>query len=258
MTVPDARGTLADLAECLHLTAAQRRDVANVGPFRAFISGSPNPVMNLAVPVTDTDDWTGAVADLTDYFIAADRVPRLEFFAELHPGLAAALEACGYRRDMRAPVMTLDVARDWPQPAAGLDLHFVRSDAPAEIAAYVMMQAEAYGEPGEDWAPMLASGIRDGDMRVLAAWHEERPIAGATLMLSSAAAELAGVGTVPSARRRGLALAVCEALLADHARRGGRLVWLSAGPGTGTLYNRMGFRQVGTQLNYRLAMPDTT
>ena len=251
MTEADRRGTLAALAASLHLTAAQRRDVANVGPFRAFISGSRDVLMNLAVPVADTDDWASAIAALTAHFSAADRVPRLEFFAELHPGLAEALEASGYARDMTAPVMTLDVlGRDWPAPPPGLDLRFIRSDVPEEIAAYVDMQAEAYGEAGADWAPMLAAGILDGDMRVLAAWQDGRPIAGATLMLSMAAAELAGVGTVPSARRRGLALTVCEALLADHARLGGRLVWLSAGPGTGALYDRLGFCRVGTQLNY--------
>lgn len=251
MTGADTRGTLAELAESLHLTAAQRRDVANVGPFRAFIGGSRDLLMNLAVPVGDTDDWAGAIAALTAHFVAADRVPRLEFFAELHPRLAPALDASGYHRDMIAPVMTLDVVqRNWPEPVGGLDLRFVRADEPAEIAAYVRMQAEAYGEGSADWGPMLASGILDGDMRVLAVWEDGRPIAGATLMLAAAAAELAGVGTLPPMRRRGLALAVCQALLADHARRGGRLVWLSAGPGTGTLYGRLGFCRVGTQLNY--------
>ena len=251
MTGADALGTLADLAESLHLTAAQRRDVANVGPFRAFISGSRDLLMNLAVPVADTDDWAGAIAALTAHFAAADRIPRLEFFAELHPRLAPALDASGYHRDMTAPVMTLDVLhRAWPEPTGELDLRFVRPDEPGEVAAYVQMQAEAYGESGGDWAPMLASGILDGDMRVLAAWQDGRPIAGATLMIA-AAAELAGVGTVPRMRRRGLGSAVCQALLADHARRGGRLVWLSAGPGTGTLYDRLGFCRVGTQLNYR-------
>lgn len=249
-----ARDTLALLAESLHLTAAQRRDVANVGPFRAFISGSREVLMNLAVPVAACDDWAGAIAALTAHFEAADRLPRLEYFAELYPDLARALEAAGYSRDMTAPVMTLDAsARAWPSPDAGLDLRFVRSDAPSEIDAYVAMQANAYGEGGADWAPMLASGILEGDMRVLAAWRDDKPIAGATLMPADAAAELAGVGTVPAFRRRGLALAVCESLLADHADRGGRLVWLSAGPETGSLYRRLGFRQVGTQLNYRLS-----
>ena len=259
MTGGDTRGTLADLAESLHLTAAQRRDVANVGPFRAFIGGSRDLLMNLAVPVDDTEDWAGAIAALTEHFIAADRVPRLEFFAELHPHLAQALEASGYRRDMTAPVMTLDVLqRGWPEPAGGPDFRFVRPDKPVEIAAYVRMQAEAYGEGSADWAPVLASGILDGDMRVLAVWQDGQPIAGATLMLAATAAELAGVGTLPRMRRRGLALAVCQALLADHARRGGRLVWLSAGPGTGTLYDRLGFCRVGTQLNYHLPSGDAT
>jgi predicted GNAT family acetyltransferase len=57
------------------------------------------------------------------------------------------------------------------------------------------------------------------------------------------------VGTRPAFRRRGLAQAVCRRLL-DTYFAGGEMAWLSAAAGAEPLYARLGFRPVGTQLNF--------
>lgn len=61
--------------------------------------------------------------------------------------------------------------------------------------------------------------------------------------------EIVGVGTLPTARRRGLALAVTAALIADARSRGVETVFLSAGDDdVARIYARLGFRRVATAL----------
>ncbi|WP_329087600.1 GNAT family N-acetyltransferase [Streptosporangium sp. NBC_01469] len=61
--------------------------------------------------------------------------------------------------------------------------------------------------------------------------------------------EIVGVGTLPAARRRGLALAVTAVLIADARSRGVKTVFLSAGDeDVARIYARLGFRRVGTAL----------
>jgi N-acetylglutamate synthase-like GNAT family acetyltransferase len=61
--------------------------------------------------------------------------------------------------------------------------------------------------------------------------------------------EIVAVGTLPAARRRGLALEVTAALVADARSQGVRTVFLSAGDGdVARIYARLGFRRVGTAL----------
>jgi predicted GNAT family acetyltransferase len=63
----------------------------------------------------------------------------------------------------------------------------------------------------------------------------------------SSTAEIAGVGTLPAYRRRGLASAVTAALAIDAFDRGIEVVWLSAADvDVAAMYARIGFRRVGT------------
>jgi ribosomal protein S18 acetylase RimI-like enzyme len=72
-------------------------------------------------------------------------------------------------------------------------------------------------------------------------------LAGGVLQQVGDVAEIAGVATLPAARRRGLGSAVTAAL-ADHAlTRGADLVFLSAASDdVARLYARIGFRRLGT------------
>ncbi|MGW1198009.1 GNAT family N-acetyltransferase [Streptomyces sp. NPDC002536] len=62
--------------------------------------------------------------------------------------------------------------------------------------------------------------------------------------------EVAGIGTLPTERRRGLALAVTAALVADARQRlGVETVFLSAGDdAVARVYARAGFRRIATGL----------
>jgi ribosomal protein S18 acetylase RimI-like enzyme len=73
-----------------------------------------------------------------------------------------------------------------------------------------------------------------------------QPVAGAS--------EVMGVGTLPVARRRGIGLAVTGRLVEDARERGAALVVLSAASdAVARLYERAGFRRVGTSCFGRAA-----
>jgi predicted GNAT family acetyltransferase len=66
---------------------------------------------------------------------------------------------------------------------------------------------------------------------------------------SDDAAELAGVGTRPDHRRKGVALAVSSFLLRQFFESG-KVVWLSAADAAAqAVYEKLGFELAGTQVN---------
>ncbi|WP_341716858.1 GNAT family N-acetyltransferase [Micromonospora sp. FIMYZ51] len=76
---------------------------------------------------------------------------------------------------------------------------------------------------------------------------EEGVLAGAMAMRLDDAAEIAGVATLPAARRRGLATAVTAALARALLAAGVDLVFLAAGDEEiARVYLRVGFRRVAT------------
>ncbi|MGV9264483.1 GNAT family N-acetyltransferase [Kitasatospora sp. NPDC003701] len=92
---------------------------------------------------------------------------------------------------------------------------------------------------------VLAAAVQDGTA-LCAGQHN--PVGTVT--------EVAGVGTLPSARRRGLGLAVTAALVAHARANGVRTVFLSAADeDVARIYRRAGFRPFATAL---IAEPATT
>jgi predicted GNAT family acetyltransferase len=60
-------------------------------------------------------------------------------------------------------------------------------------------------------------------------------------------AEIAGVATLPSARRRGYASQLTATLARQALHQGAHLIFLSAGDDdVARLYSRVGFRRIGT------------
>jgi len=59
--------------------------------------------------------------------------------------------------------------------------------------------------------------------------------------------EIAGVGTLPAARRQGLGDAITTALARDALEHGAEIVFVSAGSATiARIYGHVGFHRVGT------------
>ncbi|WP_317852561.1 GNAT family N-acetyltransferase [Streptomyces venezuelae] len=188
-----------------------------------------------------------------------------EWVAETTPSLRAAAEAAGLAVHAH-PLMVLAPGAE-PLPPHP-EVRLMGAGDPL-LRAAVTVPALAFAEPGTalgaagpaeltaaladpgtadrtahvsarlaSGASGLAAAVRDG---VVLASGVHNPLDGV--------AELVGVGTLPAARRQGLALGVTSALVADARERGARLVFLSAGDeDVARIYARAGFRRVGTAL----------
>ncbi|MFH8409044.1 GNAT family N-acetyltransferase [Streptomyces sp. NPDC018019] len=95
----------------------------------------------------------------------------------------------------------------------------------------------------------VAERIRNGFTAVAVAEEDGAALCAGQHQPVGEVSEVVGVGTLPSARRRGLGLAVTAALVADARARGVRTVFLSAGSDdVARIYERLGFRRVATAL----------
>lgn len=221
-----------------------------------FAPAETDPLLHLALPTgPEPDDWGSSVTALLSAFSARGLAPRLEFMEELHPGLGPALLAAGFQLASRAAAMATTLPPSLPPAALPGEVRAVELAAvgDATLADYLLQQARAFGMPassGLAFLQRLRSGLAAGTVRGLALFEEDRLVGGAALQLGAGSAELAGVWTSPERRRRGLALATCGRLLAAGADAGLTSAWLSAAASAARLYRRLGFRRVGSQVDY--------
>lgn len=193
-----------------------------------------------------------------------------EWVAEVAPGLRAAVEESGLVVDEH-PLMVLDPQAPTPVVPEAVDGAAVRLLGAADPAlpSALALLFLAFGEPGtgvgaagaEELAQAVADRAGDGSVERTAA----RIQAGLTQLAAATEGELAlcsgrhqpvgtvseivAVGTLPAARRRGLALAVTAALVADAHARGVETLFLSADDEkVARIYARLGFRRVATAL----------
>ncbi|MGX1615786.1 GNAT family N-acetyltransferase [Micromonospora chalcea] len=193
-----------------------------------------------------------------------------EWVHEHQPDLLAVARSAGLSV-LEAPLMLLEPER-LPEPGTFSDVP-VRVLDPAEpgFAADIALRravaavgfangGTARGEAGpaerdaavagldvaalEEEAPRVADGRR---VSVLAGTPEEGALASGMAMRVGDVAEIAGVATLPSARRRGLGAAVTATLARELRAAGTDLIFLSAGSeDIARVYLRVGFRRIGT------------
>ncbi|MFD6941189.1 GNAT family N-acetyltransferase [Streptomyces goshikiensis] len=188
-----------------------------------------------------------------------------EWVAETSPALRAAVEAAGLHVHEH-PLMVLDPAAEPLAPHP--DVRLLGADDPL-LAAAVAVPALAFADPGtargEAGPAELAVAAADPAVEVRRASLAAKLTAGTTAMAAAArdgvvlcsglynpvgeVAEVVAVGTLPSARRQGLALGVTAALVADALARGAATVFLTAGDeDVARVYSRAGFRRAATAL----------
>lgn len=249
------RALLARLAGQFAAAVADGSEAHDLPGFRVHLWREADPFYrNVAIPTGPACGRREAIAAMAGLFEAHGRIPRLEFFAELWPGLAAALEAEGFALERRSPALVLDAARA-PAPAKAPRL--LGPDTPYErLRAFLAAAAAAFGEAAMALAPgeleRFARGLREGTIAAAALLTPAgEPVSGASLIRNGRVAELVGVWTMPPWRRRGLARAACASLLARFFATSGEIAWLSAGDAASeALYRSLGFLPCGTQLNY--------
>lgn len=259
-TRPEA--LLARIEAGLRATVTFGRAVTYVPGFTVAIA--PGDAAGLAVAVPDPSlaevDAHDALAQVEAVFARHGADPSVEYVEELHPLLATNARARRWRTTMRAALMVLDRSPAGPAPT-GPAVRFPTVADRAVLDAYLRGQQRAYGGAGGDdalaWSPILRAGLLAGTLVVAALEVDGVLVAGASVQLGAGVGELAGVWTLPEARRRGHALTVCRALVGRVLMSDLALCWLSAAPDAVALYERLGFRPVGTQRNLAGPVRDT-
>ena len=246
----------------LRTTACVGRVVTHVPGF--LVAVAPGGAAGLAVAVPDgvePSDLGAALADVEAVFGRYGIEPALEYVEERHPTFAPSAHARGWRTAMTAPVMAWSHSGPTaPDDDGASTVLFPNSDDVALLEAYLRGQSRAYGGDGGDdalaWMPVLRAGLAAGTVVVAALPVDARIVAGASVQIGAGVGELAGVWTLPEARRRGHADTVCAATLRRVFTPDLPLCWLSAAPAATGLYQRLGFRRVGTQRNLTGPLPE--
>ncbi|KQX69676.1 GNAT family N-acetyltransferase [Angustibacter sp. Root456] len=194
----------------------------------------------------------------------------LEWVHELTPSLTGAAEQAGLAVQ-RCPLLVLDVdalagAADALAAPAGVRVAVAGPDdldlGPAEAVASVAFGAghgTAVGDAGPaerdaaaaeaDPVRLLSTreGMRQGRQARVVARSDEGPVGVGGMQTAAGVAELVGIATLPTARRRGIAAAVTVALARHALDRGHRTVFLSAqDDDVARVYERVGFRRRAT------------
>lgn len=194
----------------------------------------------------------------------------LEWVHENQPDLLAAARAAGLSV-LEAPLLVLDPdALPTPQALTDVPVRIVDPTSPrfaADIAARVAVAEVGFGAPGtarggagvaardeiitQPTAAMLAEerdrALAGQRVSALAETPDEGALASGMAMRVGDAAEIAGVATLPAARRRGIAAALTAELARHLLDAGTDLVLLSASSeDVARVYVRAGFRRVGT------------
>ena len=201
-----------------------------------------------------------------------------EWVHETTPDLLAVARSAGLEV-LLAPLMVLESAAlvpDLPLPGAGI--RFLEPASPAfgaDISASRAVGRLGFGAPANattvqsgslvvevagpaqrDAVPPLSEEAvaeltrRHASGRMLSAVVEspaEGILACGSVQRVDVVAEVVGVATLPSARRRGYASQLTASLARRTLVEGGELVFLSAGDDdTARLYSKVGFRRIGT------------
>ncbi|HEV2640338.1 MAG TPA: GNAT family N-acetyltransferase [Actinocrinis sp.] len=192
-----------------------------------------------------------------------------EWVDELNPQLRASAEKSGLTVHEH-PLMALDPGAELPadRSADGLAVRIVGPDDPALPSALAVPRL-AFAEPGTgigaggraDLEQMLSAKAHDGSVahvvaRMQAGWTVVAAAVDDGTALSAGqhqpigrVSEIVGVGTLPTARRRGLGRAVTAALAADARTGGVDTVFLSADDeDVARIYAGLGFRRIATAL----------
>jgi len=186
------------------------------------------------------------------------RGPRLEFIAGCWPGLAGVLERAGFVSEGDAQdILLLTPDRFRPYAVPEVRVHTLEdADSDALFYSYLETQGRGFGyssdPPTSEHLSSWKAQVRGG-RRAALAFLDARAVGVGTL-LGSELAELQGVTTVPEARRRGVAATLSSHLIQNALEQGTQAVWLSVeNPVARACYLKLGFRALGSRLNYRLA-----
>lgn len=245
------------IAACAVHAAGIGRDVVQTGPFRACFDPVSDLIwMNYAVPIDalgSDEETLDQLRQLKELFASRARRLRFEFVDGVWPDLPRLLEQFGLNLQGQLPLMT--ATPESFRPYRNENVH-VRMIGPDEIALFSSLQIDSFEMEG--WNSEAGNAhtklqVEKGFWRCAVATMDGIPAAAGTLIPHDGVAELAGVGTLPKARRKGVAATLSSFLVAAHFQSGGDLIWLSAANEEGlATYRKIGFDMACLQWNYLL------
>ncbi len=213
-------------------------------PFTCFFNPrDPLRYFNYAIP----DEPVGRDLDepldrLRAVFRERGRLPRFEYVEGFAPDLADALERAAFELELRAPLMTCAAQELVPPPeVAGL----LVVPASGDWRAYLTVGRRAFGdEPEVSEKDVEERAARnDGGSALLGLLDGEPVAVGAATPPLDGLSEVAGIGVLERARRRGIGGAMTVAAGQDAAARGAELLFLAPGSDDAqSVYERVGFR----------------
>ncbi|WP_372341257.1 GNAT family N-acetyltransferase [Streptomyces sp. CC224E] len=251
-------------------------DAEDFGPLRLFVRRQPGaPYYGGPGHAQPTAEGASAVT-AADIARVRSRQRELgvpeafEWLAEIAPGLRDRIEAAGLPVAER-PLMALDPHHPPTQRPVpdGVKLRVLAADDPALPAVLALPrlafaeQGTAVGSAGRKELSVVADeltkdgtvtairpAIRAGHKTIIAALDPDgTPLAVGHYHPANGTTEIGGIGTLPTARRQGLAAAITTALV-NHARdHGVSTVFLAyAEDAVVRIYTRLGFRPADSTL----------
>ncbi|MFI8347898.1 GNAT family N-acetyltransferase [Streptomyces sp. NPDC085596] len=236
----------------------RRPQPVRIGGFVAgFDPATTSPYVNYATPLPGFAPTDAEVVALVGEFRERGLLPRLEFAPDAAPEVAPALRRAGFATEAVHEYLVCTPA------TLTLPAGLPRAEAPCsdeEFAEIDTALSEAFGgefpASAEGAARLRRVQERGGAVRFVRADDDGCAGAASCSAPAEGTAELAGVGTRPAHRGRGVAAAVTSALAGVMFERGAGSVWLEySGDGSRRVYERVGFRPGGTRLYLRLGRP---
>jgi ribosomal protein S18 acetylase RimI-like enzyme len=251
--------SIQKLQDYLRNAAARGHEVYAQPPFHLYLHETDDlRFFNYAIPDHPLDGLTAPQLDaLRSTFAAHSRTLRFEFLHEYAPLLGAAMDALGVPSEGENPLLVCTPETWAPMaPPEGLRcLRLTPDSAERDLADYVETQSRGFGDVEWGATPEDIEDLRRqltlGNGATLARLGDEAVAAGGYAAPLDGFAELVGVATLPEHRRRGIAGALTALLASDAFARGVRIALLTAADEDASrVYQRSGFRRVGTGLAY--------
>lgn len=245
----------------LRASAQQNYEAVAAPPFTYFFNpDDASPWSNYAIPDQPvTGDLTAPLTALVADFRTRQRLPRFEFIEEFAPDLAPVLAAHGFVEEMRALLMVCTPATYQPAPPV-TDVTVTELTAAAPLTAIQeFLTVQRRGFSRDDASAVTAEEAqqfrqRFQTTRLFAAYAEEQMVCAGCLQAAfHGVTEIAGIATLHAFRRQGVATLVTGYATQIGFASGLEAIFLTAGSAAaGRVYERVGFRTVGSGLAYSL------
>jgi len=241
----------------LRYSATTQYRSITVPPFTVFIQANdPLTFFNYAIPdapiSAESAEAQESLELLKAVFIRENRTPRFEFIGEYTPELPILLEKAGFTEESSLPLMLCTPeSLVMPPPVAGFTVTRLQADSPPDVSiAHSRIGYMGFGMDVE-WSTDHESGIPEQKARAVAKrmglfvgyLNGEAMAVASYGSPYNGISELAGVATLPTYRRRGIAGYLSAVVTADAFAQGVTIALLSAGDeGATRVYERIGYR----------------